>query len=544
MDSDEKVDAAGGSALGIAGLSDAVEVARGGFATVYRARQPLLDRIIAVKLIHGTVIDPLGGERFLREVKATGRLSQHPNVAPVYDVGTTASGQPYLIMPFYARGSLGKLVEREGALDERTAVRIGRTLADTLEYVHQHGVLHRDIKPANVLMSDAGEPLLCDFGVARLTDASVSLHTTGTSVVTWAYGPPEAFTGDEPTPAWDIYSLGATMYTLLTGVPPFVDGTDLRERGISPPVADAVRQAMAKAPGERPTSAAAFSALLARRFEPPKREARPEPPRERAAPPPPRPGDEEATTAAHTRLPPPPPPPGPAEEKVRATARKPPREDPSTTTTATPMPETTRRLRGSAVALAVAGAALNLAGATQPTFRFSDETWLSFGTSVDIQVATPSIVLAMTVLLLATPRVAAEWLVGAAAAFLALDYAQTAALTGTCLAMAGTWQYYSRGFVERWWISAAATAGLLVVLLARVFLLRTRTTAAAALTTAGLSGAVLWGIEVWHYVDRDQSGITEVVMAAVGFAVILGVGLSRWLRPHRAPDAPAAGTTY
>ena len=289
MDSDEKVDAAGGSALGIAGLTDAVEVARGGFATVYRARQPLLDRIIAVKLIHATVIDPLGGERFLREVKATGRLSQHPNVAPVYDVGTTASGQPYLIMPFYARGSLGKLVEREGALDELTAVRIGRTLADTLEYVHQHGVLHRDIKPANVLMSDAGEPLLCDFGVARLTDASVSLHTTGTSVVTWAYGPPEAFTGDEPTPAWDIYSLGATMYTLLTGVPPFVDGNDvnvftvlnrignvdvpdLRERGISPPVADAVRQAMAKPPGERPSSAAAFSALLARRFDPPRRE--------------------------------------------------------------------------------------------------------------------------------------------------------------------------------------------------------------------------------------------------------------------------------
>ena len=143
MESDEKVDAAGGSALGIAGLADAFEVARGGFATVYRARQPLLDRIIAVKLIHATVIDPLGGERFLREVKATGRLSQHPNVAPVYDVGTTSSGQPYLIMPFFARGSLAKLVEREGALDEVAAVRIGRTLADTLEYVHQHGVLHR-----------------------------------------------------------------------------------------------------------------------------------------------------------------------------------------------------------------------------------------------------------------------------------------------------------------------------------------------------------------------------------------------------------------
>src|SRR6266545_3881809 len=90
--------------LGIPGVTDAVEVARGGFATVYRARQARLDRVVAVKLIHGTVVDPLGGERFLREVRATGRLSQHPNVAPVYDVGTTSSQQPYLIMPFYPNG--------------------------------------------------------------------------------------------------------------------------------------------------------------------------------------------------------------------------------------------------------------------------------------------------------------------------------------------------------------------------------------------------------------------------------------------------------
>ena len=176
-------------------------------------------------------------------------------------------------------------------------------------------------------MSDAGEPLLCDFGVARLTDASVSLHTTGTSVVTWAYGPPEAFTGDEPTPAWDIYSLGATMYTLLTGVPPFVDGNDvnvftvlnrignvdvpdLRERGISPPVADAVRQAMAKPPGERPSSAAAFSALLARRFDPPRRESKPPP----KPPPPPPPADEEVPkkqAPRRERAAPPPPRPDP-----------------------------------------------------------------------------------------------------------------------------------------------------------------------------------------------------------------------------------------
>ena len=80
--------------LGIPGLTDAVEVARGGFSTVFRARQRAMERTVAVKLIHATVVDPVAGEHFLREVRATGRLSQHPNVAPVYDVGTTATGQP------------------------------------------------------------------------------------------------------------------------------------------------------------------------------------------------------------------------------------------------------------------------------------------------------------------------------------------------------------------------------------------------------------------------------------------------------------------
>ena len=185
--------------LGIPGLTDAVEVARGGFSTVFRARQRAMERTVAVKLIHATVVDPVAGEHFLREVRATGRLSQHPNVAPVYDVGTTAAGQPYLIMPYYERGSLEQRLTSRGALSEGESVRLARTLATTLEYVHQHGILHRDIKPANVLLTEFDEPLLADFGVARLVDASVPVHTTGANVVTWAYGPPEAFTGGEPT---------------------------------------------------------------------------------------------------------------------------------------------------------------------------------------------------------------------------------------------------------------------------------------------------------------------------------------------------------
>ena len=280
--------------LGIPGLTDAVEVARGGFSTVFRARQSAMERTVAVKLIHATVVDPVAGEHFLREVRATGRLSQHPNVAPVYDVGTTAAGQPYLIMPFYERGSLDQRLTSRGALSEGESVRLARTLANTLEYVHQHGILHRDIKPANVLLTEFDEPLLADFGVARLVDASVPVHTTGANVVTWAYGPPEAFTGGEPTTAWDIYSLGATVYAMLTGQPPFVDGgdanvftvlnrignvevPDLRDRGVSAPVADAVRKTMAKDPADRPASAAEFATMLTRPLPPPRLEPIAEP---------------------------------------------------------------------------------------------------------------------------------------------------------------------------------------------------------------------------------------------------------------------------
>ncbi len=208
------------------------------------------------------------------------------------------------------------------------------------------------------------------------------------------------------------------------------------------------------------------------------------------------------------------------------------------------------RLRRSAVVLAVAGAALTLVGAAQPYSRFSDDDWLSIDTSYDVQVVAPSIVLVMTVLLLGKPHVAAEWLVGAAAALVALDYFQTTALTlnqefgwlsaglrtggaalavvalvlawpaaqqrgtpisagpaivllaGCGLAMVGTWRYGTQYSTELWSISVSATAGLLLLLVARAFLLRARTTAAAALTAAGLSGVVVWGIEAWLLIDR------------------------------------------
>ena len=129
-------------------------------------------------------------------MRATGRLSQHPNVAPVYDVGTTATGQPYLIMPFYEHGSLQQRLTSRGCA-ERGARPCGwpARWPPPSTTCTSAGILHRDIKPANVLLTESDEPLLADFGVARLVDRSVPVHTTGANVVTWAYGPPEAFTG-------------------------------------------------------------------------------------------------------------------------------------------------------------------------------------------------------------------------------------------------------------------------------------------------------------------------------------------------------------
>jgi serine/threonine protein kinase len=204
-------------------LTDAVEVAAGGFSTVFRARQRAMERTVAVKLIHATVVDPVAGEHFLREVRATGRLSQHPNVAPVYDVGTTTAGQPYLIMPFYERGSLEQRLSSRGALSEGESVRLGRTLATHAPTTSTTRILHRDIKPANVLLTEFDEPC---WRTSASPGWSTGPSRSTRRAPTWSPGPtvPGGLHGRRADAAWDIYSLGATVYAMLTGQPPFVDG--------------------------------------------------------------------------------------------------------------------------------------------------------------------------------------------------------------------------------------------------------------------------------------------------------------------------------
>jgi serine/threonine-protein kinase PknK len=258
------------------GFEDVAEIGHGGFGVVYRCTQPVLDRTVAVKVLT-TELDADNLERFLREQRAMGRLSGHPHIVTVLQAGTTASGRPYIVMPYHAKDSLEALIRRHGPLDWREALTIGVKLAGALDAAHSVGTLHRDVKPANILVSDYGEPQLTDFGIARIAGG----FQTGTGVITGspAFTAPEVLEGATPTVASDVYSLGATLFCALTGhaaferrsgeqvVAQFLRITsqpipDLREQGLPADVAAVIERAMSRDPASRPASAAALGEEL------------------------------------------------------------------------------------------------------------------------------------------------------------------------------------------------------------------------------------------------------------------------------------------
>jgi len=199
------------------------ELGRGAMGAVFRARDPRLRRDVAIKFLLGGRLDGARRrKRFAIEVQTLARL-RHPGIVSVHS-SAEHDGHPYLVMDFVAGESLRDCLASSGTFRPREAARIAREVAEALHYAHREGVLHRDVKPANVLLSEDGAPLLTDFGLARdLSADTPRLSQTGTSLGSPGFLSPEQARGDldRVGPTSDVFSLGATLYALLTGEAPF-----------------------------------------------------------------------------------------------------------------------------------------------------------------------------------------------------------------------------------------------------------------------------------------------------------------------------------
>src|SRR5213596_1699225 len=199
------------------------EIGRGGMGVIYRARQRHSRRIVALKRLvsyHADSRETL--ERFRREAEAAASLD-HPNILPIYEVGQGEDGLPFFSMKYAAGGSLqkaGPILRNE----LRECVRLMAKVAHAVQYAHEHGVLHRDLKPGNILLDGGGEPFVTDFGLAKWLDTSTDLTRTLAIFGTPGYIAPEQAKGPAAnlTPTADVYSLGAILFDLFTGRPPFL----------------------------------------------------------------------------------------------------------------------------------------------------------------------------------------------------------------------------------------------------------------------------------------------------------------------------------
>jgi tetratricopeptide (TPR) repeat protein len=194
---------------------------RGGMGIVFRARHLRLNRRVALKMVlAGVFATPSEKDRFYREAETVARL-RHPNVVQIYDVGD-AEGRPYFTMELVDGGSLSQKLAGSPLL-ARDSARLATTLAEAIHAAHESGIVHRDLKPSNVLLTQEGTPKISDFGLARRLDEAAGLTQTGVVVGTPSYMAPEQARGrhDAIGPAVDVYALGAILYELLTGKPPF-----------------------------------------------------------------------------------------------------------------------------------------------------------------------------------------------------------------------------------------------------------------------------------------------------------------------------------
>jgi serine/threonine protein kinase len=204
------------------------QVGRGGMGVVYMVRDCALERVAALKIIrHFGPPDGEAMDRFFRAARLWARL-EHPGIVPIYHVGQL-DGMPYVVSKFLEGPNLSAFVSHNGDIGARDSARIIAEVADALQFAHEHGVVHRDVKPSNIMMEDDGHPILVDFGLARslTTSDEASVTMEGQIVGTPAYMSPEQVDGrlDAIGPPSDVYSLGATLYTLLAGRPPFQGGS-------------------------------------------------------------------------------------------------------------------------------------------------------------------------------------------------------------------------------------------------------------------------------------------------------------------------------
>src|SRR6266513_674000 len=201
------------------------EIGRGGQGVVYRARQKSLNRTVALKVIGlGHWATEAHLKRFRREAESAASL-EHPCIVPIYEVGER-DGSCYFSMKLVEGGQLDDVVKRE-PITIRRAVELIAKVARTVHYAHEHHILHRDIKPGNILLDQKGEPHLTDFGLARLVETESTVTRTMEVLGTPSYMAPEQAVGNNAAicSATDVYGLGAVLYQLLTGHPPFAGGT-------------------------------------------------------------------------------------------------------------------------------------------------------------------------------------------------------------------------------------------------------------------------------------------------------------------------------
>jgi serine/threonine protein kinase len=258
------------------GFTDVQEIGSGAFATVYRAVDVASGSPVALKVLH-TPDDRSFDDRVLQlEARALGAVSNHPHIVTLHRAVLRADGHPMLILELCETSLADRLVAA-GPLPIRDAVGTAIKLAGALETAHRAGVLHRDLKPSNVLTTAYGEPVLADFGIAGLREASAG--GSRQSGLTVHHAPPEVLLGSNATAASDVYGLASTVYEAIDGYPPFFvtrgeDPANVQRRiisdapprleapGTTPGLRDLLRRALAKDPADRPASALAFAQEL------------------------------------------------------------------------------------------------------------------------------------------------------------------------------------------------------------------------------------------------------------------------------------------